>query len=43
MRKINDISLGRKYLVDTFRSFGDIEAAAIAPCNRGFGECAGFS
>jgi hypothetical protein len=42
MRKINDISLGRKYLVDAFRSFGDIEAAAIAPCNRGFGECAGF-
>jgi hypothetical protein len=42
MRKINDISLGRKYLMDAFKSFGDIEAAAIAPCNRGFGEWVPF-
>lgn len=37
MRKINDLTLGRKYLVDAFMLFGEIEGAAIAPCNRGFG------
>jgi len=37
MRKTNDLSIGRSYLVDTFKSFGDIEGAAIAPNNRGFG------
>ncbi len=28
--------------MDAFKSFGDIEAAAIAPCNRGFGELVPF-
>jgi hypothetical protein len=37
MRKITDLTLGRKYLVDAFISFGEIEDAAIAPLNRGFG------
>lgn len=37
MRKITDLTLGRKYLVDAFISFGEIENAAIAPLNRGFG------
>ena len=37
MRKITDLTLGRKYLVDAFISFGKIEGAAIAPLNRGFG------
>lgn len=39
MRKTNDLALGRLYLIEAFSSFGDIEAAAIAPINRGFGEC----
>lgn len=38
MRKTNDLSLGRTYLVETFKVFGDIEGAAIAPNNRGFGK-----
>ncbi|KAL7545507.1 hypothetical protein ACHAWF_008859 [Thalassiosira exigua] len=37
MRKTNDLSLGRSYLVEAFISFGDIEGAAIAPSNKGFG------
>ncbi|KAL9191224.1 hypothetical protein ACHAXT_000930 [Thalassiosira profunda] len=37
MRKTSDLSLGRSYLVDAFNPFGDIEGAAIAPSNRGFG------
>ena len=37
MRKTNDLTLGRSYLVDAFKSFGEIEGAAIAPSNRGFG------
>jgi len=37
MRKTNDLSLGRSYLVEAFKPFGDIEGAAIAPNNRGFG------
>ena len=37
MRKTNDLTLGRSYLVEAFKSFGDIEGAAIAPSNRGFG------
>jgi len=37
MRKTNDLSLGRSYLVETFQVFGDIEGASIAPNNRGFG------
>ena len=39
MRKTNDLSLGRSYLVEAFETFGDIEGAAIAPNNRGFGKC----
>ncbi len=39
MRKTNDLTLGRSYLVETFKSFGEIEGAAIAPSNRGFGKC----
>jgi len=37
MRKTSDLSLGRSYLVETFKEFGTIEGAAIAPSNRGFG------
>jgi hypothetical protein len=37
MRKTNDLALGRLYLMEAFNSFGDIESAAIAPINRGFG------
>lgn len=37
MRKTADLSLGRSYLVETFSAFGEIEGAAIAPSNRGFG------
>lgn len=39
MRKTNDLALGRSYLIDAFKSFGDIEGAAIAPSNKGFGKC----
>ena len=39
MRKTNDLNLGRSYLVEAFETFGDIEGAAIAPNNRGFGKC----
>ena len=39
MRKTNDLALGRLYLMEAFNSFGDIESAAIAPSNRGFGRC----
>jgi len=37
MRKTNDLSLGRSYLEEAFKQFGEIEGAAIAPSNRGFG------
>lgn len=37
MRKTNDLSLGRSHLVEAFKPFGNIEGAAIAPINRGFG------
>lgn len=37
MRKTNDLSTGRSYLVETFTLFGDVEGAATAPNNRGFG------
>jgi len=37
MRKTNDLTLGRSFLVEAFEVFGDIEGAAIAPNNRGFG------
>ena len=39
MRKTNDLALGRLFLMEAFNSFGDIESAAIAPSNRGFGRC----
>mgnify|MGYP000290400713 CR=1 FL=1 len=38
MRKTNDLSLGRQFLVQAFESFGEIEGAAIAPSNKGFGK-----
>lgn len=38
MRKTNNLSEGRFYLMEAFKSFGDIEGAAIAPSNRGFGK-----
>lgn len=38
MRKTSDLTLGRSYLEEAFKSFGDIEGAAIAPSNRGFGK-----
>lgn len=37
MRKTQNPSLGRSYLVDAFTPFGAIEGASIAPSNRGFG------
>ncbi|KAL7529454.1 hypothetical protein ACHAXR_002976, partial [Thalassiosira sp. AJA248-18] len=37
MKKENDFILGRNNMVEAFKSFGDIEGAAIAPSNRGFG------
>ena len=37
MRKEMDLSLGRYHLIEAFKPFGQIENAAIAPSNRGFG------
>jgi len=37
MRKTNNLSEGRYYLMEAFKPFGTIEGAAIAPSNRGFG------
>ena len=39
MRKTNDLEQGHKYIIKAFKPFGKIEEAAIAPNNRGFGEC----
>jgi hypothetical protein len=39
MRKTNDLSHGRSYLIEAFKIFGDIETAGINPRNKGFGEC----
>ena len=38
MRKTNDLIRGHDFLVTAFTPFGDIEEAAIAPSNRGFGK-----
>eukprot|EP00970_Alexandrium_tamarense_P008630 scaffold1637_cov195-Alexandrium_tamarense.AAC.21 len=38
MRKTNDLSQAKFYLMEAFKPFGDIENAAIAPSNKGFGE-----
>lgn len=38
MRKTNDLSQGHNFIVKAFKTFGNIEEAAIAPNNRGFGE-----
>ncbi|EJK48492.1 hypothetical protein THAOC_32704 [Thalassiosira oceanica] len=37
MRKEMDLSRGRYHLMEAFKPFGEIESAAIAPSNRGFG------
>jgi len=37
MRKAMDLSHGRYHLMEAFKPFGEIESAAIAPSNRGFG------
>lgn len=38
MRKTNDLIRGHDFLVTAFTPFGEIEEAAIAPSNRGFGK-----
>lgn len=38
MLKTNNLSLGLKCINTAFKPFGDIESAAIAPNNHGFGE-----
>jgi len=35
--KTKDTTQGRKYLIEAFEPFGDIESAAIASSNKGFG------
>ena len=38
MLKTNDLALGQRCIRRAFNPFGEIESAAIAPNNRGFGE-----
>lgn len=38
LRKSNSLEDGRFYLRETFNEFGQIETAALAPRNHGFGE-----
>ena len=38
MRKTNDLAQGHNFIVKVFKPFGKIEAAAIAPHNKGFGK-----
>lgn len=38
LRKSNSLEDGRFYLRETFNEFGQIERAALAPRNHGFGE-----
>ena len=35
--KTKDTTQGRQYLIEAFEPFGDIESAAIASSNKGFG------